>query len=294
MSTTPVLALPGFSKTFCVETDACNSGIGAVLMQDGHPVAFYSKALSVANQKLCICEKEFLAIMMAIDRWRSYLSRGSFVIRTDHKSLCHLQDQVLSSDLQRKAMTKLVGLNFSIQYKKGRDNSVADALSRVGHVFSLCAVSSGSPVWIQQVLNSYAVDSHAQDLLTQLAIDGPNEDGFSLQQGLIRYNGKIWIGANAGLQNKLIQAFHASALGGHSGMQATYQRLNKLFAWTGLKAAVQDVVKQCVVCQQAKHEHCRVPGLLQPLPIPKQAYTAGLKSFWWLWTGTPSILIFCP
>ena len=57
MCTTPVLAVPDFSKPFCVETDACATGIGAVLMQEGHPLAFYSKALSVNNQKLSIYEK---------------------------------------------------------------------------------------------------------------------------------------------------------------------------------------------------------------------------------------------
>jgi hypothetical protein len=58
-----------------------------------------------------------------------------FVIRTGHKSLCHLQDQSLSTDMQRKAMSKLAGLQFLLQYKKGLDNTVADALSRVGQYF---------------------------------------------------------------------------------------------------------------------------------------------------------------
>lgn len=110
MVTAPVLISPDFSKSFTIETDACSTGIGAVLSQEGHPVAFYSKALGVNNQKLSIYEKEFLAIMMAIDKWRAYLLRGPFVIKTNHQSLCHLDDQVLGFELQRKAMTKLIGL----------------------------------------------------------------------------------------------------------------------------------------------------------------------------------------
>ena len=109
-------------------------------------------------RSLSIYEKEFMAIMMAVDRWRSYICRGPFTIKTDHKSLCHLEDQVLSSDLQRKAMTKLVGLQFKFQFKKGSENQAADALSRVGHVFALQAVSTAQPVWLQEILNSYAVD----------------------------------------------------------------------------------------------------------------------------------------
>lgn len=89
---------------------------------------------------------------------------------------------------------------------------------------------------------------------------------------MIRCHNKLWIGANTALQTKLISAFHASVIGGHSGVTATYQRIKKLFAWKGLKAAVEDFVRQCSVCQHAKHEHLKTPGLLQPLPIPTEPW----------------------
>jgi hypothetical protein len=73
MMSTPVLALLDFTKAFSIETDACNTGIGTVLMQDKHPVAYLSKVLGVNNCKLSVYEKEFLAVMLAIDRWRPYL-----------------------------------------------------------------------------------------------------------------------------------------------------------------------------------------------------------------------------
>jgi hypothetical protein len=60
MSTTPVLQLPDFQKQFTVETDACDTGIGAVLMQDQHPLAFLSKPLNSQHQQLPIYEKNFL------------------------------------------------------------------------------------------------------------------------------------------------------------------------------------------------------------------------------------------
>lgn len=145
MCSTPVLALPDFAKPFVIETDACATGIGVVLSQEGHPVAFYSKALGIVNQRLSIYEKEFLAIMMAVDRWRSYLLRGPFVIKTDHKALCHLDDQTLDTELQKKAMTKLIGLQYKFQYKKGVENKSADALSKVGHFFGISVVQS---VWV--------------------------------------------------------------------------------------------------------------------------------------------------
>lgn len=60
--------------------------------------------------------------------------------------------------------------------------------------------------------------------------------------------------------------------GGHSGGQATYHRLKRLFWWKGLKADVLEYVKQCDVCQHAKGERTHPPGLLQPLPIPQGAW----------------------
>ena len=83
---------------------------------------------------------------------------------------------------------------------------------------------------------------------------------------------RLWIGANTALQTKIISAFHDSAVGGHSGVTATYQWVRKLFAWTGLKKGVEDFVHQCLTCQQSKHEHRHPAGKLQPLPIPSEPW----------------------
>jgi hypothetical protein len=66
--TAPVLAVPDFKQSFVLETDACDTGIGAVLMQNGHPVAYLSKHLCPRNQTLSVYEKECLAILMAIEK----------------------------------------------------------------------------------------------------------------------------------------------------------------------------------------------------------------------------------
>jgi hypothetical protein len=268
MVSTPVLRLPDFSKQFMVETDACDSGIGAVLMQEQHPIAYLSKPLGAAHLGLSIYDKEFLALLLAIERWRSYLQRAEFVICTDHHSLCYLDDQTLQSPLERKAMSRLMGLRFKISYKKGAENLAADALSRVGHLMVIQQCSQIQPAWLQEVLNSYATDQEVQRRLTELAISSPDVHGYALVQGVIRLHGRVWIGSNSALQTKLISAFHASAIGGHSGTHATYQRLKKLFAWAGLKTQVAEFVRQCNVCQHAKHSNTPPAGLLQPLPPP--------------------------
>jgi hypothetical protein len=94
----PVLALPDFSLPFTVDTDACDIGIGAVLSQKGHPLAYVHRALGPRNQGLSVYEKEYLAILLAVPQWRPYLQLGAFVTRTDHQSLTHLTDQRLHTD----------------------------------------------------------------------------------------------------------------------------------------------------------------------------------------------------
>jgi hypothetical protein len=246
--------------------------MGAVLMQQGQPIAYLSKALGAKHKALSLYEKEFLALIMAVEKWRPYLERQEFVILTDHRSLSYLNEQNLHSNMQRKAMTRLMGLQFKISYKQGKDNIAADALSRVAHLMSLQAVSQVQPQWIQEVLNSYATDSQAQELLAQLAVSSPSTHGFSLHNGIIRKGPLIWIGNNSALQTRLISAFHSSAIGGHSGTNATYHRLKKLFIWKGMKSDVDSFVKQCTICQHSKHSHDHPAGLLQPLPIPSEVW----------------------
>ena len=74
---------------------------------------------------------------MAVEKWRPYLQRQEFIIRTDHKSLAYLTEKNLHSDLQRKEMTRLMGLQFKVIYRQGKENAVADALSRVGHMLAI-------------------------------------------------------------------------------------------------------------------------------------------------------------
>ena len=209
---------------------------------------------------------------MAIEKWRPYLQRQEFIICTDHKSLSYLTEQNLQSELQRKAMTRLMGLQFRVVYRKGKDNVAADALSRVGHLMAIQAVSTATPKWIQEVLNSYHTDPVAQKLLQSLTVHSPDEQGFYLENGLIKLKQHIWVGQNSALRTKIIAALHASPIGGHSGIQPTYYKVKNYFHWKGLKQDVEDFVKQCVVCQQAKHEHTHPAGLLQPLPIPEGAW----------------------
>lgn len=150
LMTAPVLALPDFSKTFVIETDASDRGIGAVLQQEGHPIAYVSKALGVRAQGLSTYEKESMAILLAVDHWRPYLLQAEFIIQTNQKSLIHLDDQRLTTTWQHKALTKLLGLNYKLVYRQGKDNRAADALSRTKHadIHDLAAMVSIQSNWL--------------------------------------------------------------------------------------------------------------------------------------------------
>lgn len=95
-----MLALPDFSKQFIVETDASSFGIGAVLMQDSLPLAYISRHLKGKQLTLSIYEKELLAVIFAIQKWRHYLLSSHFIIRTDQRSLKYLLEQRLNTPVQ--------------------------------------------------------------------------------------------------------------------------------------------------------------------------------------------------
>jgi hypothetical protein len=161
----PVLAMPDFTIPFCIETDASNLGVGAVLLQKGHPLAYISKPLGPKTKGLSTYEKEYLAILIAIDQWRQYVQHAEFFIYTDQKSLVHLNEQRLNTPWQQKVFVKLLGLQYRLVYKKGAKNSAADALSRRVHSDShILAVSSATPAWIEEIANSYEHDEKASDL----------------------------------------------------------------------------------------------------------------------------------
>ena len=203
--TAPVLAIPDFNKQFVLETDASNQGIGAVLQQQGHPIAYLSKPLGPKNSGLSTYEKEYLAILLAVDHWRPYLQHAEFVIRTDQRSLVHLEEQRLNTPWQKKAFAKLLGLRYKIVYRKGKENAAADALSRKEHemVLAISSVSSYHPAWLEEVVVGYQQDPAAKKLLTQLSINSTSQPDYTLAHGLIKHKDRIWIGNNVPLQQKL-------------------------------------------------------------------------------------------
>lgn len=95
MSSAPVLALLDFTKPFVLEADASGTRLGAVLMQEGRPISYLSKAIGTKTTTLSTYEKEALAIIEAIKMWKHYFASTSLIIRTDQQSLKYIQEQRL-------------------------------------------------------------------------------------------------------------------------------------------------------------------------------------------------------
>lgn len=131
----PVLKLPDFSKPFVLTTDASNIAIGGVLSQkfDGieHPIAFSSRTLSPRETKSDTTEKEVLSVIWNVKHFRPYLYGRKFLIRTDHKPLKWLKELKEPNAKLTRWRLALEEYDFDIEYLQGKENKVADALSRV-------------------------------------------------------------------------------------------------------------------------------------------------------------------
>jgi len=170
MTTPPVLRLPDFSKPFLIECDASGEGLGAVLMQEGRPLAYYSHGLKGRNLLLSTYEKELLALVSAVQKWRHYLLGHRFKIKTDQQALKHLLQQRMGTPAQQRWVSKLLGFDFEVEYKQGKENKAADALSRIhstehsefpnqqevmqeddthSHTAHNHAISISNPTWIE-------------------------------------------------------------------------------------------------------------------------------------------------
>ncbi|CAJ2651205.1 unnamed protein product [Trifolium pratense] len=273
LTTAPVLAFPDFSKSFVIECDASGTGLGAILMQDKKPVAYFSKALGVRNLAKSAYEKELMAVVLAIQHWRPYLLGRKFVVSTDQKSLKQLMQQKIVTAEQQNWAAKLMGYDFDIIYKQGKLNKGADALSRI-HDGAEFAVLNSVVKWAQeeQIKEEILKDEKLQKIITELQQDPMSWPGYSYKQGVLFYEDRLVISKTSTLIPTLLEEFHATPQGGHSGFYKTYRRMAANVYWIGMKSAIQEFVRQCDICQRQKYMASSPGGLLQPLPIPEHIW----------------------
>jgi hypothetical protein len=117
-------------------------------------------------------------------------------------------EQRLVQGIQHKLLIKLMGYNYRIEYKKGRENKATNALSRRPLTESVSALSTAIPLWVNDVQLSYVGDPKCKELEEQLHIKPDSAPNFTLTNGLIRYKGRLYVGSTIELRNNLIQSFH--------------------------------------------------------------------------------------
>ncbi|KAF8088704.1 hypothetical protein N665_0532s0064 [Sinapis alba] len=125
----PLLILPDLNKTFEIECDASGIGVGAVLMQEKRPIAYFSEKLRGATLNYATYDKELYALVRALQTWQHYLWPKEFVIHTDHESLKYLKGQNKLSKRHARWVEFIETFPYVIKYKQGKENIVADALS---------------------------------------------------------------------------------------------------------------------------------------------------------------------
>ena len=117
-----------------------------------------------------------------------------------------------------------------MQFKQGKENVVADALSRRrGETQELSAISIVRPAWIADIAESFEEDPKARELLTALAVNDKEMPEYSYSGGVIRYKGRVYVEASTLLRQQLITCMHTSAIGGRSGNLGTYKRTKTYF-----------------------------------------------------------------
>jgi len=130
LTKTPILALPNFTKTFEIECDDSNIGIGVVLLQEGHPIAYFSEKLKGIHLNYSTYDKELYALVKVLQNWQHYLFSKEFVIHSDHEYLKYLKGQSKLNKRHAKWVEFLEQFPYVIKHKQGKINVVVDALSR--------------------------------------------------------------------------------------------------------------------------------------------------------------------
>ena len=148
------------------------------------------------------------------------------------------------------------------------------------------ALTIPQPEFLSKFKAQLALDEEFQQLMNKVQRTPLEYPGFKLMNGLLFFKEKLFIPAASPLKQVLLEEFHSSLLGGHSGIHRTYGRLQENIYWNGMRKDVSEFVKSCLTCQQTKPANHSPFGLLQPLPVPERVWEDISLDFI---TGLPSL-----
>lgn len=289
-------------NTIFVTTDASDLGTGAVLSfgptwATARPVAFDSLQLTKAERNYPVHEKELLAIVRALKKWRTDLLGSPFIIKTDHRTLESFNSQRDLSRRQARWQEFLAQYSFQIQYLPGDDNSAADALSRHPHfslppnpaIVAFCLSSTAFPppppppsllpplLPVASILNITSDADllrkiragYTKDPFSAKLLENPRErEGVSVQDGLLFFSNRLVIPRTDNLRELFYRLAHDAS--GHFGADKSYATLRSAYYWPNMRRDLEDsYVKQCDECQRFKSSTTKRTGPLHPLPVPE-------------------------
>ncbi len=292
----PILATPDISKSFKVQTDASEVGLGAVLTQElegiERVIAYASRLLKGAEKSYSVSEKECLAVVWAVEKWRPYLEGNPFEVVTDHAALTWAFQHPKPSSRLIRWTIRLQGFHFTVKYRKGQCNVVPDILSRTPNSPNLLAltqipISANMPIDLTQIAIAQNNDPDIQEIISTIHKQTQPPDPTRLHY--VIENGFLFRSTPDGQQGQKLQlvippvhrqAFlqyaHDNPLSGHFGKLKTLLRLLETVYWPTVRKDVWKYCKECHVCQQYKPVLSKLSGRLQSTPIVEPGYMLGV------------------
>ena len=268
----PVLKVADPLKNYTVCTDASLEGVGGVLTQEGHVVCYESRKLKEHERNYVVHDLELAAVVHALKMWWHYLLGRKFLLLTDNTCVKNLFTQSRLNARQARWLAFLSEFDFEVKHIKGKENKVADALSRRTHVISRITSSEPKSDLLDRVKAASTQDSDYIELLSK--IQNPeiklDREAFKIdEKGFIWFKSRLYIPNVLEVKLFIMNEMHKPPFAGHPGYQKMVTALRKQFFWPSLKTDVIEYLSKCIECQQVKIEYGHPAGLLQPMLIPQ-------------------------
>lgn len=280
LSSPPILSRPDFNRPFTVQTDASFSGLGSCLTQeiDGQErvIAYASRSLTGAELNYTVTEKECLAVLFSVKKFRPYLEGYKFTVITDHSSLRWIQS--LSNPTPRLARwaCELASYDMEIVHRKGSLHQVPDALSRIpssqpGTMEEIQVITqlqdSAHPldIWYKNKYNT-VLEKPEKHPDYQIRNERLYRRRFDSLELVLEEFVRPWklIPVSAELPRILAENHEES---GHFGVHRTYTRISQSYFWPGMWEQVSQYVRSCETCQRVKTPPQLPTGLMHPRSV---------------------------